>query len=221
MLRATDLAMRSLLTLATFALLAAMGCDSAEAPAPFQARSSSSARERDEEPAEADGKTTSSETSETPETPAQTAERPPAPSARSWAGTIPATRTVDFGGDGFCRYRVVLTNVRVQVTFDAEGKILASNIDNTMTETLAEACDAKPLGKQTNRYVVQASQAPIDALFVSFEPQPENLPQAQVMLTLEPVDDRTMKGHLTVQRIGGSSPALDWNVDADVELAPQ
>lgn len=209
--------MRSLLTLA---LLAAMGCDSAGAPAPFQARSSSSARERDEEEhAEADGKT--SETPEPTETPTKTTERPPAPSVRSWVGTIPATRTVDFGGDGFCRYRVVLTNVRVQVTFDAEGKILASNIDNTMTETLAEACDAKPLGKQTNRYVVQASQAPIDALFVSFEPQPENLPQAQVMLTLEPVDDRTMKGHVTVQRIGGSTPALDWNVDADVELAPQ
>ncbi|MFO0735449.1 MAG: hypothetical protein U0270_06205 [Labilithrix sp.] len=202
--------MRSLLTLA---LLAAMGCDSADAPAPFEARSPSSARERDEQ-------TTTAEA--TPEPPSMPTEPPaPAPRARSWAGTIPATRTVDFGGDGFCRYRVVLTNVRVQVTFDAEGKILASNIDNTMTETLAEACDAKPLGKQTNRYLVQASQAPIDALFVSFEPQPENLPQAQVMLTLEPVDDRTMKGHVTVQRIGGSTPALDWNVDADVELAPQ
>ena len=40
------------------------------------------------------------------------------------------------------------------------------------------------------------------------------------MLTLEPVDDRTMKGHVTAAH-RRQYPALDWNVDADVELAPQ
>lgn len=199
--------------------LAILGCATTAAPEPFQSENrGASSRDRGDDDDDNDSTHDRPASTEPTDTSGVTPTVPAAKGITVWRAHLDALPTKDFGGGKWCDYHVALSNIDLTLTLDPEGHITSSDVTSTMTET-ATACDLEPLGVQQNSYSfrVDADEA-VDKLTVLVAPDPTNLPQANVTLTLEPINDQRMAGRLVFQRTGGAEPALDWNVSTNIEL---
>ena len=144
----------------------------------------------------------------------------PVPSGSgNWQGHVATTTAVDFGGGVFCAYRVVLSDIDVTLTLDQQGRITASRIQSTMTETTPSSCQAAPLGVQENDYAFDASTStPAVLLTASLAPDAKNLPLANVTINAALVDVQNMRASIVFQRTGGTAASLDWKVTTEVQL---
>lgn len=222
MARAVGASMR-LVVLALLAIGAFdIGCSEAEAPAAFSAsRPSRAADESDAREDEESSGRAERPPSRVPTDTSGTKPTPPAPAVpTAWSGRLETSPMVDFGGGKWCNYHVVLSNIELHVTLDADGHIASTDLTNTMTET-ATACEAQPLGVQQNMYAFRkaANGAP-SALTVMQTPDPNNLPQADVTLVADIRDASHMRARLLFHRTGAVEDVLNWRDTLDVDLTP-
>jgi len=216
--------------LVVLALLAlggcAIGCSSAEAPAPFHSSGVSRAADDDDDDSEASGhrRPTPSKVCVVncdPPVAGTSGGAPAASKVLAWHGRVDTSPMVDFGGGQWCNYHVVLSDLELHMTLDDAGHIASSDLTNTMTET-ATACDAEPLGVQANSYAFRKPTATTaTTLTVMQTPDPNNLPQADVTLVAEAVDATHMRARLLFHRTGAVDNVLNWRDSIDVELTPE
>jgi hypothetical protein len=208
--------MRSLLLIALLVALPAIGCSSTEAPKPFTAQGGSTAADADGD--DDDDATTTEpkprsggyQPSKTPtDTSGVTPTIPAAQGITAWRGRVDTTPMVDFGGGKWCNYHVVLSDIELNMTVDGNGHITSSDLGNTMTET-ATACDAQPLGVQKNTYSFRPADANATMTSTVLQvPDPKNLPQAEVTLTIEQAGAGHLKARLLFHRTGAVDPVLN------------
>lgn len=204
-------------------LVLAAACSVTEAPASFEGPTSSRAAARDDDDVAGHDVDDADPAPEAPkrDTPTDTSGVTPiVPGAKgitTWRGRVEATAQTDFGGGPWCDYHVKITNIDVQLALDADGKVVSSDLSSTMNES-ATACDrGDGLSVQQNAYSFRAPKDEADALTVLL-PDPKNLPQANVALTLAPPDGARMRARLVFQRTDGADAALDWRVITELEL---
>ena len=139
-----------------------------------------------------------------------------------WRGQIATTSPVAFGGGIYCSYSVVLSSIDVTLSLDRQGRVTASTIRNTMTESTPPDCPAAALGVQQNIYGFDATtQKPPVGLTVSLAPDAKNLPLANITLDAEVDDADHMSASIVFQRTGGTDPSLNWKVTTQVQLTQQ
>jgi hypothetical protein len=132
-----------------------------------------------------------------------------------WQGVLSSTKTVQFGGSGYCEYRMRLTNVRVNVTMSSRGGVVAASITgNAIEETPSCAQALIPPNLHSYSRPSQASATgPIAVL-----PAKSNAPQARATVDVNVDNPSAPRAIIRIQRDDGNPPPLTWVINESVPL---
>jgi hypothetical protein len=135
-----------------------------------------------------------------------------------WKGEIAATVPVDFGGAGYCDYRITLEQVVVDVTVTENGDVLAASVTAIAAEALRSSCPSAAIPTNVHAYelVGHASSTllPSGAVRLVLAPMAANQPQASLVL------EGDFRSASTAVSLAWSrtdvGPPVDWKINATV-----
>ena len=138
------------------------------------------------------------------------------PQSVIWSGSLAKTNKVAFGGDPYCNYEVVLTNVKVDLTLSSDRTIASGAVTWTMTETTIPPCLYTPQAPSQN----SASPAPAKTMplanggfHVELLGAPDNHPEGTLVLESNAGGESTIEWKRTDQ-----TGKLGWTVRATIPL---
>ena len=138
------------------------------------------------------------------------------PQAKRWRGAVGATLPVEFGGGGYCRYRITLEQVKVDVVAAASGEVVAATVTATaLEEVVSPSCQTATIPSHTQTYaLVRATVLPSGVGHLELVGLSTNDPPASLVVegdfhTASPA--LSLAWHRTNQ-----GPPLDWRVSAQV-----
>ena len=142
-------------------------------------------------------------------------------------GGVGGTPWVDFGGTPYCRYRVTMRDVVVDLLarrpIDGPADIVDLRVTSEMAEGLAEPCEGiVPAAPQPHGYTHRRGDVVTRADDGALELRPaghaRNGPPARLAVRLRPAAEgvvTALRWHRTDQ-----APPLDWDVVAELTLTP-
>ena len=105
------------------------------------------------------------------------------PDARRFTGTLAATTPTDFGGAPYCKYRITLKQIDVDVTVDGAGRAVAAYAKDVAVEEAVPPCPNPPMPPKTNEYSLTASsKLPSGALHIDLVGYAPNQPNTTLFL---------------------------------------
>lgn len=137
-------------------------------------------------------------------------------SSRTWVGVLRSTSTVRFGGSGYCDYSIRMEDVRLQLTVDAAGTILAVNLAATAIEE-APQCQQRPIPRNVHSYEYAANtnepRAP-----VTLSGSSTNEPHAKATIEAVALEGTTPHASIRWQREDTTDPLLKWIINESVPV---
>jgi uncharacterized caspase-like protein len=141
--------------------------------------------------------------------PAQTA-RLSNPATGDWSGSGTPAGT-QFGGPPFCKYNVLMKDLKLTTSVDGGGNVVAANLSGTMVENIVGKCPFAPLGTKIHSYTGGGT---VDGKTITLQlnPAPGNAPHALATFKGQLANGR-LSGTLTLHRndIGGD---LAWTLQS-------
>jgi|GEM_PF-5583584 len=205
-LRVVPLAVTTAAFLMAGAALAACGGDDAAGTAPPPLPTSTAARDAG-----------APETAAAP--PADAGARDAAPETRRWTGTLAQTAPADFGGSPYCKYRMTLKQIAVDVTMKANGEVAAATVTNATFEETVPPCPNPPMKPTTQEFTfASATKLAGGGVHVNFAGVAANEPETSLVLE-GPLDGKGPSAVVALEwhRTDFGAP-LDWRVTTKVTL---
>jgi hypothetical protein len=139
------------------------------------------------------------------------------PQSRVFTGTLAATATTAFGGEGYCNYRVTMKSVEVSVTVTQAGDIANAAVTSLAVEETVPPCPHPPLPPNVHKYyLASSSKLPAGGSHLELARDPLNRPEATLVLEGDFRAD-TVKAALEWHRTD-IGPPFDWRVTTTVSL---
>lgn len=139
-----------------------------------------------------------------------------APSSH-FTGSLAATATADFGGSPYCKYRITLKQVAVDVAFDGAGEVIGGSVSNLAVEESVPPCPNATVPPNIHKYTAaSASKLPSGGVRIVLGPDHENQPKASLVLEGD-FRGGTAQGSFEWHRTD-QGPPLDWRVTAKIPL---
>ncbi|MBX3234431.1 MAG: hypothetical protein KIT84_09440 [Labilithrix sp.] len=151
-------------------------------------------------------------------------ETAPGGMATTYAGTLDATPTVRFGGQGtggnFCNYDVTLKNVAIEVTVLPSGQVIAATVRDTMIEASVPPCTYSPAppSDQTFSFTTMTETSAGESQ-LAFKGAAGNRPATSLVVDLKKVGG-SYEASATWHRTDQPDP-LDWTVKTKITLGPR
>lgn len=141
------------------------------------------------------------------------------PDSVRWTGTLAASKTVEFGGSPYCKYRVTLNQIEVDVTMRKSGEVVNALVRNVVVEESVPPCTYPPQAPSAHQYSLGSSKPAPTGLELSFAPFAGNKPKATLVL-VGPLDGASPSATVSLEWHRTDQPApLDWRVTAIVPVA--
>ncbi len=136
-----------------------------------------------------------------------------------WTGSLAASKTVDFGGSPYCKYRVTLQQIEVDLTMTKAGAVVTGKVKNLAVEAVVPPCSYPPQDPSLHEYSLAAAKPGANgAVHLDFAPFASNHPKASLALDGPLVgSSSTANATLEWHRTDQPSP-LDWRVTVSVPL---
>ena len=138
------------------------------------------------------------------------------PQSVTWSGSLAKTGKASFGGDPYCNYEVVLSNVKVDLTLSSDRTIASGAITWTATETTVPPCSFAPQAPSQNGATPIAGKTGALAnggFHVELAPGATNHPPTTLVIESNAGGEATVEWHRSDQ------PApLDWRIRSTIPL---
>lgn len=137
--------------------------------------------------------------------------------ARSFTGTLAATKPAAFGGGSFCNYRLTMKSVEVSVNATATGEITNATVTSLAVEETVPPCTYTPVPPNIHKYyLASSSKLPGGGSHLELAMDPLNRTEATLVLEGDfstDALDAALEWHRTDQKA-----PLDWRVTTTVPL---
>lgn len=134
----------------------------------------------------------------------------------TWSGSLAKTDTATFGGDPYCNYEVVLSNVKVDITISSDRTIATGAVTWTMTESTVPPCSFAPQAPSQNSATPIAGKTAALAnggFHLELAPATTNHPATSLVIESNAGGEATAEWHRTDQ-----PKPLDWRVRSTIPL---
>jgi hypothetical protein len=140
------------------------------------------------------------------------------PESVRWTGTLATTKTVEFGGSPYCKYRVTLRQVEIDVTMKKTGEVVNASVKNVVVEESVPPCTFPPQNPNAHQYSLAKSKPAPTGLQLDFAPFAANRPRATLVM-VGPLDGASPSATVSLEWHRTDQPApLDWRVTAIVPV---
>lgn len=141
------------------------------------------------------------------------------PDSVRWTGTLATTKTVEFGGSPYCKYRVTLKQIEIDVTMKKTGEVVNALVKNVAVEESVPPCTFPPQPPNAHQYSLGSSKPAPTGLQLDFAPFATNKPKATLVM-VGPLDGASPSATVSLEWHRTDQPApLDWRVTAVVPVA--
>jgi hypothetical protein len=134
-----------------------------------------------------------------------------------FTGSLAATAPSDFGGSPYCKYRITLKQIDVDIAFDGAGEVIGGSVSNLAVEESVPPCPNGAVPPNIHKYTAaSAGKLPSGGVHIVLGPDPENQPKASLVLDGD-FRGGTAQASLEWHRTDQNAP-LDWRVTAKIPL---
>ena len=144
---------------------------------------------------------------------------PDGPPVSGYRGMLDATAPVQFGGDPYCTYTMVLRQIEIVLSIAGEDRVVDGQAQNLTVEEVIPTtppCPFPPSPPSIHRYRFSSSSAVQDTVTVVFAADPSNTPLGTLVLEVTP-SGPGYQASFDYHRTDQPAP-LDWRVTGEVSL---
>lgn len=140
------------------------------------------------------------------------------PESVRWTGTLATAKTVEFGGSPYCKYRITLKQIEVDVTMKKTGEVVTAVVRNVATEESVPPCTYQPQAPSPHQYSLGSSKPSAKGVELTMAPFAANKPKASLVV-VGPIDASSASATVSLEWHRTDQPApLDWRVTATVPV---
>jgi hypothetical protein len=137
--------------------------------------------------------------------------------ARHFAGTLAATPPSDFGGSPYCKYKMTLKQIEIDVTIDGAGDPANASVTDLAVEETVPPCTFAPTPASIQKFTLaSSSKLPAGGLHLELSGDPGNKTATALLLEGDFAGD-TVQATLEWHRTDQPAP-LDWRVTTTIPL---
>jgi hypothetical protein len=134
-----------------------------------------------------------------------------------FTGSLAATPPSDFGGSPYCKYKITLKQIDVDLSFDGAGEVIGGSVKNLALEESVPPCPNGAVPANIHTYTASsATKTASGGVHIVLGPDPDNQPKASLVVDGD-FRGGTAQAALEWHRTDQNAP-LDWRVKATIPL---